>query len=220
MLVLGGYPDATYGHLMIRGGFGQVCLGDTAVALVGASGTNTLSIQNGTAPSAVVTDCAQIFVNDYTGGDARLYIMSEANLNKTIIGQGGVECLDVINDANALNALVFKKNRGGTGGAGQIGDEMGVVSFQSYNSAGTPQLVEYANLTGKIADETENEECGLITYSAVISGGGYEGNLPMVYTKTDAGDLTDAFEGMICINTADNTLKMYAEGAWRQLASW
>ena len=39
------------------------------------------------------------------------------------------------------------------------------------------------------------------------------------YTKTTTGDPTGA-EGMLVINTFDNTLKVYAEGAWRTIATW
>jgi hypothetical protein len=40
------------------------------------------------------------------------------------------------------------------------------------------------------------------------------------YYKTTTGDPTWNFEGMICINEFDNTVKIYAEGAWRQIATW
>jgi len=40
-----------------------------------------------------------------------------------------------------------------------------------------------------------------------------------ILTKTDTGDPTGA-EGLFCINTYDNTFKIYAEGAWRSLATW
>lgn len=38
-------------------------------------------------------------------------------------------------------------------------------------------------------------------------------------TKASAGDPT-AKEGMVYINSADNAIRMYADGAWRTLASW
>ena len=38
-------------------------------------------------------------------------------------------------------------------------------------------------------------------------------------TKTDTGDPT-GYEGRIYINIIDNKIKMYADGAWRQLATW
>ena len=44
-------------------------------------------------------------------------------------------------------------------------------------------------------------------------------NVCTVVTKETTGDGTGA-EGLMQINTYDNTLKVYAEGAWRQIASW
>ena len=44
--------------------------------------------------------------------------------------------------------------------------------------------------------------------------------IPTIVTKADTGDPGSAVEGLICINTYDNTLKIYADGGWRQLATW
>ncbi len=41
-----------------------------------------------------------------------------------------------------------------------------------------------------------------------------------VTIKIDTGDPASGEEGEICINTFDNTVKIYAEAAWRQLATW
>lgn len=43
---------------------------------------------------------------------------------------------------------------------------------------------------------------------------------PGVLYKTDTGDPAYSFVGMICINYFDNNIKMYADGAWRTLATW
>jgi len=183
-----------------------------------AGSVDTVSSIKIVAPTltGTVTDLYGIYVEDQTatvsGVNANIYSAGITSLN---VFEGTIRSYRSVNDATA-NILEFRKTRGSA--AGVIGDEIGVISFWSNNSASS--LVEYVNLTAKIADETDNEECGLITYSAMISGSGYEGNLPMVYTKETGGDLTDAFEGMIVINTNDNTLKMYAKGAWRQLATW
>jgi hypothetical protein len=40
-----------------------------------------------------------------------------------------------------------------------------------------------------------------------------------VMTKTDTGDPVGV-EGLFCINTFDNTFKVYADGDWRSLATW
>ena len=44
--------------------------------------------------------------------------------------------------------------------------------------------------------------------------------VPGVLIKTDTGSPAYNFEGMICINTFDNTVDMYADAGWRTLASW
>lgn len=51
------------------------------------------------------------------------------------------------------------------------------------------------------------------------SGTGVQTVVGMI-TKTDTGDPTQVHEGLMCINAFDNNVKLYAEGAWRQLATW
>jgi hypothetical protein len=48
----------------------------------------------------------------------------------------------------------------------------------------------------------------------------YKMIVPGVYIKTDTGNPAADFEGMICINTYDNNIKLYGDGGWRQLATW
>lgn len=43
---------------------------------------------------------------------------------------------------------------------------------------------------------------------------------PRLVIKTTTGDPTEADEGTLAINTVDSTVKIYADSAWRQLASW
>ena len=38
--------------------------------------------------------------------------------------------------------------------------------------------------------------------------------------KTDAGDPASPVEGQIYVNTSDNKVRVYADGAWRDLATW
>ena len=38
--------------------------------------------------------------------------------------------------------------------------------------------------------------------------------------KTTTGDPTSRTEGEIVINKVDNTVKIYADGGWRQLVTW
>jgi len=37
--------------------------------------------------------------------------------------------------------------------------------------------------------------------------------------KTDTGD-PSGYDGLVCINEYDNTIKMYGDGGWRSLGSW
>jgi hypothetical protein len=45
-------------------------------------------------------------------------------------------------------------------------------------------------------------------------------NKPTTTTKATTGNPASGIEGEICINTFDNNVKIYAEGGWRQIASW
>ena len=47
-----------------------------------------------------------------------------------------------------------------------------------------------------------------------------ETNLPTIVIKTTTGDSANGKSGQIVINTFDNSIKMYADGGWRTLASW
>jgi hypothetical protein len=40
-----------------------------------------------------------------------------------------------------------------------------------------------------------------------------------VLIKTDTGDPSQVHEGLMAINTYDNTVKIYADGGWRTIAS-
>ena len=62
-------------------------------------------------------------------------------------------------------------------------------------------------VAGKAGAHIRNENTGVLI-------------VPGVLIKTDTGSPAYNFEGMICINTFDNTVDMYADAGWRTLASW
>ena len=69
---------------------------------------------------------------------------------------------------------------------------------------------------GATANTTENT----ISWPGwVLADGDIATTMLVVYTKTDTGDPAFDWEGMVCINTFDNTVKMYADGGWRTMAS-
>jgi hypothetical protein len=60
-------------------------------------------------------------------------------------------------------------------------------------------------------------QAGVVTATRLTAGAG--NYLVLDSVKSTAGDPAGA-EGMLVINTADNAIRLYAEGAWRTLASW
>jgi len=44
--------------------------------------------------------------------------------------------------------------------------------------------------------------------------------VPGVVIKTNTGSPANPYEGLMEINTFDNKINMYADAAWRQLATW
>ena len=70
-----------------------------------------------------------------------------------------------------------------------------------------------ANTAGLYADDI-----GGTVMVHVIDEAGNGGPIPALVSKSTTGDPT-GFEGLFEINTFDNTFKVYADGAWRTLAS-
>lgn len=49
----------------------------------------------------------------------------------------------------------------------------------------------------------------------------YETEVPVIVIKTDTGDPSETpNRPIIVINTYDNNVKIWADGAWRSLATW
>jgi hypothetical protein len=103
------------------------------------------------------------------------------------------------------------------GGAEAIyADDNGVLNIPSKAAPETS-----AADTAKAWVEDVNGEAGKAGLHMMNEGlSGVKLVVPGVYLKTSAGDPAGFFEGMLVINTVDNTLKIYADGGFRQLASW
>lgn len=54
-------------------------------------------------------------------------------------------------------------------------------------------------------------------YRFGLNGSGLGAVLPV---KTSTGDPASPQEGQLYVNTGDNTLQLYADGAWHTVASW
>lgn len=68
------------------------------------------------------------------------------------------------------------------------------------------------------------EKLGLVLnrmYQSVVAAvNDLDDNKPELVIKTDTGNPATTVEGTIQINTFDNKVKIYADSAWRELASW
>lgn len=103
------------------------------------------------------------------------------------------------------------------GGAEAIyADENGVLNIPSRAAPGASTAD-----TAKAWVEDVNGEAGKAGLHLMNEGlSGVKLIVPGVHLKTSAGDPAGFFEGMLVINTVDNNLKIYADGGFRQLASW
>ena len=87
-----------------------------------------------------------------------------------------------------------------------------------------PDRNSYVGLTAQ--NEADGNGLGSITLSAIGDGVDMVMKLISDYgiiinsTKTTTGDEGSPEEGLFVINTFDNNIQIYADGGWRELASW
>jgi hypothetical protein len=77
-------------------------------------------------------------------------------------------------------------------------------------------------LTNSTGEEVQisNSRNASNTRLSVPSLGDNDAIIASVLVKTTTGDPGVGDSGALCINTFDNTLKVYAEGAWRSVITW
>ena len=171
---------------------------------------------------------------DGVNGGAILSFVSSNDTEYGWIGDGS----NANNDINVFATLgnaVLSSNTAGKYAA--IGDNSGLVLYAldgniglAQTTFGTNALKVFAQSTGT-APTTSPADCFQM-FSKDVNGvadkaGAHIRNentgvliVPGVLIKTDTGSPAYNFEGMICINTFDNTVDMYADAGWRTLASW
>jgi hypothetical protein len=94
-------------------------------------------------------------------------------------------------------------------------DNQSKVIIESANVAGMHPSVEFYIAGTLVGYVRENTSTGHLELSGQ-PGAAY---VVLTSSKTTQGDPTGV-EGMIYINTFDNVVRMYADSAWRTLASW
>ena len=80
---------------------------------------------------------------------------------------------------------------------------------------GTAPTSSPANMAQLWSEDVDSGKAALHLRNEV----GGNGVVANIITKTTTGDPTENYEGLICINTLDNTVKIYADGGWRTIAS-
>lgn len=94
------------------------------------------------------------------------------------------------------------------------GIDVGTLGLASQVTAWAKKAVQGERLT--VVDTNQ-------AFLAMTTAGDFDstvvGLATIIFKSDNASDPTGA-EGVMCINTVNNTIKMYADGAWRQLANW
>lgn len=145
-------------------------------------------------------DLAEInwgYVDTYANGGARLgfgLINAAGSWSNVLVlaGKGNIGIGTIVFDASAVNVLsIF------TGTAPSALADTGQIWVADIGGVATKAGFH-------IISETEAR--AKVVMGAVL--------------KADTGDIANPLEGTVQINAFDNTVKMYADGAWRSLATW
>ncbi len=98
----------------------------------------------------------------------------------------------------------------------------GLTVFQSLDVGGesvSDGVVAISQQSGNVGRVNNAREANGTNVS-IPSLGVVDAVMGATIVKTTTGDPGVGDSGVLCINTFDNTLKVYAEGAWRQIITW
>ncbi|HRR49513.1 MAG TPA: hypothetical protein P5293_06115, partial [Bacteroidales bacterium] len=107
------------------------------------------------------TTVSGVNYNFYSAGATAL------NYFEGILTVAGGTNFNKTSDDDVGYITTYTKSRGA---AGQDGDDIGTISFKSYNDAGTPELIEYARILSDIADSSDASERGRVTFTVRCMG--------------------------------------------------
>lgn len=147
------------------------------------------------------------------------------------VTEAGYPCLSITGTWNASGVThdgikLNITNTASAAGSKLLDLQIGGASRFKVDKDGVVQISNATAPSASVAD------AGLLFNADINAGAGNAGLhfrneintaaliLPGVRYKTDTGDPTDLFEGMVVINTFDNTAKIYADGALRTIATW
>lgn len=179
-----------------------------AIAVMQANSTSTGAAYNSLSNSGGYTQFGQ---ESSTGG----YIVSGSAAYASVFGSVNTHPLNLFTDGTIRATISITGNT-------YFARNIGIGTGDNFPSVGDTTLVladgtapsgMAANTSGLYADDV-----GGTVMMHVIDEAGNGGRIPALVSKATTGDPT-GFEGLFEINTFDNTFKVYADGAWRTLAS-
>lgn len=122
---------------------------------------------------------------------------------------GGIRSLaetEMLRIDNAGNLMMQGITSPATNATNTLHMGIGVASSSNITDAAQMLVKDIGGTGGQASYHIKNEQ-------------GTEGVMSVCVYKTTTGDPSPAFETMMCVNTFDNTVKIYADAAWRTLAS-
>jgi len=123
---------------------------------------------------------------------------------------------DTSNDADG-SRFIFNKNRGA---AGVDADLITAIQFKSYNNAGTPEHINYAQILPKIHSNVDGVESGQLIFQVQAHGGGNENGLVLTGgSQDDEVDVTVGL-GTSSVTTIAGTLTMGSTATIDNSGAW
>lgn len=142
-----------------------------------------------------------IYGSAASGGDLTLHSTSHGTKGKIYLGSNSV--YDQVSGNLGIGVIAF-----GTSAAKVLG--MGAGTAPTTAPADMAQMW-VADINGAAGYAGLHKRTETTNLAEVVPG---------VVIKTDTGSPANPYEGLMEINTFDNKINMYADAAWRQLATW
>jgi hypothetical protein len=150
------------------------------------------------------------------------YVMTEGDLTGLGInlgsGHGVVEGDPIWLSPTTPGGMVF-----GVANKPSAPDHMVFIGYVLRINGNTLDEIYVKIQNGYELEELHNVAINGLTDGQILSYESSTGlwkNKPSAITKSTTGNPATGLEGQICINTFDNNVKIYADGGWREIASW
>lgn len=177
-------------------------LADVAVGQVLVSGGIGAALAWSAAPALSTSLTVPIIYGSAaSGGDLTLHSTSHGTKGKIYLGSNSV--YDQVNGNLGIGVIGF-----GTSAAKVLG--MGAGTAPTTAPADMAQMW-VADINGAAGYAGLHKRTETTNLAEVVPG---------VVIKTNTGSPANPYEGLMEINTFDNKINMYADAAWRQLATW